>query len=131
MESTENIEDVGGDNRGGQGLHAAHAYRILFAHESLDFRPIEIDDPVPLGRQLLIAAGLSASEDYSLFAILETGDFEDVRLDETFDLRGRGVERFVAFLTDRDFKLTVNDAQITWGKSTITGVVLYELAKPR
>jgi hypothetical protein len=131
METTENIEGVGGGNLEGRGLHAAHAYRVFFAQESLDFRPIEIDDPVPLGRQLLIAAGLSASEDYSLFAILETGDFEDVRLDETFDLRGRGVERFVAFLTDRDFKLTVNDAQITWGKSTITGVVLYELAKPR
>jgi len=66
---------------------------------------------------------------FSLFAVLEAGDFEDVRLDEPFDLRDRGAERFVAFETDRDYKLTLNDHQLAWGKPAINGNTLYALAK--
>jgi hypothetical protein len=44
-------------------------------------------------------------------------------------LRGRGAEKFVAFQSDRDFKLTVNQAQVSWGKPAISGHVLYELAQ--
>ncbi|MCW9238083.1 multiubiquitin domain-containing protein [Klebsiella variicola] len=129
-ENTHSFDDVGEAIREGRELRSASAYRILFALENLTFRAIEVNDPVPLGRQILSASGLRANQDYSLFAIVETGDFEDLRLDEPFDLRGRGAERFVAFQTDRDFKLTVNDSQISWGKPVIPGSVLYELAKP-
>ncbi|HBQ8012204.1 MULTISPECIES: multiubiquitin domain-containing protein [Enterobacteriaceae] len=131
--NTENINDidiVGEAIREGRDLRSARAYQILFAQENLDFRTIEVNDPVPLGRQILIAAGLRANDDFSLFAILETGDFEDLRLDEPFDLRGRGAERFVAFQTDRDFKLTINESQVSWGKPAISGSALYDLAKP-
>ncbi len=124
------IEDVGQAIAERRDLRKARAYRIAFAQENLDFRPVEVDDPLPLGRQILIAGGLNVDGDYSLFAILEGGDFEDMRLDETFDLRGRGAERFVAFKTDRDFKLTVNDAEVSWGKPAISGHALYQLAKP-
>lgn len=103
-------------------------YQIQFALDNLNFRQIEIIDPLPLGRQILAAGGIDARGDYSLFAILPTGDFEDIRLDETFDLRGRGVEQFVAFHTDRDFKLTLDDRQIAWGKPAISGSALYALA---
>lgn len=132
METEKNvdIDNVGDAIREGRGLRAARAYRILFAEENLCFRAIEVSDPVPLGRQILAAAGLNARGDYGLFAILETGDFEDVRLDELFDLRGQGAERFVAFQSDRDYKLTVNDAQVCWGKPAIPGAALYALAKP-
>jgi hypothetical protein len=85
---------------------------------------------VPLGRQLLEAAALDPQDGYSLFAILPSGDFEDVRLNEPFDLRERGAERFVAFQTDRDFKLTLNDDDLRWGKPVISATVLYGLAKP-
>lgn len=132
METEKNvdIDDVGGAIREGRGLRPARAYRILFAQDNLNFRAIEVIDPVPLGRQILAAAGLSARDDYSLFAILEAGEFEDVRLDEPFDLRGHGAERFVAFQTDRDFKLTVNDSHVAWGKPAISGTALYALANP-
>jgi Multiubiquitin len=103
-------------------------YQIQFALDNLNFRDIKIIDPLPLGRQILAAGGIDARGDYSLFAILPTGDFEDIHLDETFDLRGRGVERFVAFHTDRDFKLTLDDSQIAWGKPAISGSTLYTLA---
>jgi hypothetical protein len=124
------VDDVGEAIREGRGLRPARAYRILFAQDNLNLRAIEVNDPVPLGRQILSAAGLNARDDYSLFAILEAGDFEDVRLDEPFDLRGHGAERFVAFQTDRDFKLTINDSQVAWGKPAISGSALYALARP-
>lgn len=124
------IDSVGEAIREGRNLRSAHAYRILFAQENLNFREIDVSDPVPLGRQILTAAGLNAHGDYSLFAILETGDFEDLRLDEQFDLRGQGAERFVAFQSDRDFKLTINDSQVAWGKPAIASTELYSLAKP-
>ena len=122
-------DDLGEALRQGRPLRRARSYRMLFAQGDLDFQPLAVPDPVPLGRQILEAAGLKAETGYSLFGILPSGDFEDVRLDEPFDLRQKGAERFVAFLTDRTFKLTLDDAQIEWGKPVMSGAVLYELAK--
>jgi hypothetical protein len=122
-------DDVGAALREGRALRAADSYRILYAEGDLNFRTLDVADPMPLGRQILTAAGLDPRDDYSIFAILQTGDFEDVRLDEPFDLRGRGAERFVAFQTDRDFKLTLNDHQLAWGKPAINGTSLYILAE--
>lgn len=123
-------DDLGDALREGRALRPARGYRFLLAQGDLDFQSRVVTDPVPLGRQLLEAAGLHPRDGYSLFAISPTGDFEDVLLDEPFDLRGRGAERFVAFLTDRDFKLTLNDGELRWGKPLISGSVLYGLAKP-
>ncbi|PWJ88185.1 multiubiquitin [Mesorhizobium loti] len=123
-------DDVGDALREGRSLRPARGYRFLLAQGDLNFLSRQVSDPVPLGRQLLEAAALDPQDGYSLFAVLPSGDFEDVRLDEPFDLREHGTERFVAFLTDRDFKLTVNDDELRWGKPVISGVVLYGLAKP-
>jgi hypothetical protein len=123
-------EDVAEAVREGRPLRPAKTYRIQFAQDNLDFRALAVDDPVPLGRQILDAAGLEPESGYSLFAILASGDFEDVRLDEPFDLRGRGAERFVAFLTDRDFKFGIKDHELRWGKPVISGRILSALAKP-
>lgn len=123
-------DDVGVARREGRALRPARGYRFLLAEGDLNFQHRQVSDPVPLGRQLLEAAALDSRRGYSLLAILPSGDFEDVRLDEAFDLRERGAERFIAFQTDRDFKLTVNDADLRWGKPVISGAVLYGLAKP-
>ncbi|TYC54638.1 hypothetical protein ETQ85_18320, partial [Zoogloea oleivorans] len=114
----------------GEVAHRPDHYKIQVAQDSLAFVEFVMNDPVPLGRQILAAAGLRTNDDYSLYAILDTGDFEDVRLDEPIDLRRNGVERFVAFHADREFKLTVNGSQVTWGMPIITGSILYELSKP-
>jgi hypothetical protein len=129
METPE-FDDVGDAIREGRALRQCKAYRVLFAVDNIDFRPLAVADPIPLGRQILEAAGLEPERGYSLFAIVENGDFEDVRLDEPFDLRGAGAERFVAFLTDRDFKFEVNSHEERWGKPAISGQVLAALAKP-
>jgi len=122
------FDDLGEALREGRVLRPARGYRIRFAQDDLNFRNLDIADPVPLGRQILTVAGRDPLDGYSLFAILPSGDFEDVRLDEAFDLRERGAERFVAFQTDRDFKLTLNDHQLEWGKPAIGGAALYALA---
>jgi hypothetical protein len=123
-------DDLGDALREGRALRPARGYRFLLAQGDLNFQSRQVSDPVPLGRQLLEAAALDPRDGYSLFAILPSGDFEDVRLNEPFDLRERGAERFVVFLTDRDFKLALNDDELRWGKPVISGTVLYALAKP-
>ena len=128
-ENVLDCDDLGEALREDRPLWRARSYRVLFARGSLEFQPLAVPDPVPLGRQILEAAGLKPEAGYSLFGILPSGDFEDVRLDETFDLREKGAERFIAFLTDRTFKLTLDDAQLEWGEPVMKGAVLYELAK--
>jgi hypothetical protein len=123
-------DDLGDALREGRALRPARGYRFLLAQGDLNFQSRQVSDPVPLGRQLLEAAALDPRDGYSLVAILPSGDFEDVRLNEPFDLRERGAERFIAFLTDRDFKLTLNDDELRWGNPIISGSVLYGLAKP-
>ena len=123
-------DDLGNALREGRALRPARGYRFLLAQGDLNFQSRVVSDPVPLGRQLLEAAALDPRDGYSLIAILPSGDFEDVRLNEPFDLRERGAERFIAFQTDRDFKLTLNDHELLWGKPVISGTVLYGLAKP-
>ena len=88
-----------------------------------------IADPVPLGRQILAATGVESKDEYSLFALLPNGDFEDVRLDEAFDLRARGVERFIYFRADRIFKFVIENRQLYWGRHSISGAALIELAE--
>jgi hypothetical protein len=124
------VEDVGEALREKRPLRHARNYRLLLANGNLDFQSVTVTDPVPTGRQILAGAGLDPRQGFSLFAILASGDFEDVRHDETFDLRERGAERFIAFLSDRDFKLTVNGAELRWGYPVISGAVLTRLAKP-
>jgi hypothetical protein len=131
--STEKLldyDDLGDALREGRALRPARGYRFLLSQGDLNFQHRQVSDPVPLGRQLLEAGALDPRDGYSLFAILPSGDFEDVRLNEPFDLRERGAERFVAFLTDRDFKLILKDDELRWGKPVISGTVLYGLAKP-
>ncbi len=99
-------------------IRKEHAAEL--ALDGVTFQPINLDDPVPLGRQYLAAAKLKPPEAFSLYAILESGDFEDVRLDEPFDLRAKGVERFVAFTGDRVFRFFANDREVKWGPGAIS-----------
>jgi hypothetical protein len=112
----------------GQPLRAAPTFRIAISDETLHFQEIRLTDPVPLGRQILEAGRVRPVEEFSLFALLANGDFEDVRLDEQFDLRAPGVERFVYFRTDRTFKFTIDNRQLDWGKPVISGKIVRQLA---
>ncbi len=122
------LEEVSTAIREGRCLRPAHLYRIVVLDENLAERHADLTDPIPTGRQILQAAGIRQVADYSIYAILPLGEFEDLRLDETYDLRGRGAERFVIFQTDRAFKFTIDDRQFDWGKPIISGKVLKTLA---
>lgn len=105
-------------------------YRVAFAFENLQFKDLVLSDPVPLGQQILAEAGLHPDEQFSLFAILPGGDFEDLRPREPHDLRRRGIERFVAFRTGELFPFFIGEARIVWGRDHIDGADLYTLAQP-
>lgn len=122
------VEDVGAAIREGRPLNPAHFYSIIVADEQLSERHLQLSDPVPTGRQILIAAGVRQVDEYSIYAILPSGEFEDLRLDETYDLRERGAEKFIIFHTDRSFKFSIDDKPMEWGKPAISGKVLKTLA---
>ncbi|MEG3087432.1 multiubiquitin domain-containing protein [Sphingomonas sp. PB4P5] len=103
-------------------------YEIEIAEADLAFRKIRLRSANPTGREILASGGFEAGGDVALFAILTDGNFEDIRLDEAFEIHRAGVERFVAFQSDRSFRLMISGAQIDWGKPTISGKVLAQLA---
>ena len=103
-------------------------YRVSLAVDSVDFHPLILDDPVPLGRQILKKAGINDIDRHSLFVITTEGDFEDVRADEEVDLRDRAAFRFIAFSTDPLYRVKLNEARIVWGRSFIPEAVLRTLA---
>jgi hypothetical protein len=122
-------EDVGGALREGRPLRLARVYCVQYAQDNLNFRALDLTEAAPLGRQILEAAGAKPIEDFSLFAILPNGEFEEVLLDQPFDLRKRGAERFVGFDTDRLYKRTLDGRQYEWGKPAIPGTALYKLGE--
>lgn len=122
------IEDIADALRDDRPLRTARGYRIRFALDSVAFAPLVLTDPVPLGRQVLEVAGANPIEAHSLFFLEPNGDFEDVRLDEPIDLRERGAERFIAFSTDRLFRLSLDRRQIVWGLPGIPEAALRTLA---
>lgn len=126
----ENVESgVGGALRDdGVELNRAAAYRLLFGDNGLDFRPLSLEDPVPIGRQILELAGIREVEQYALVGLLTDGAMEDIRLDERYDLRGRGVERVVAFRTDLLYRAFLQGRDMLWGRKDIKGEELYALA---
>ncbi|MBY3027360.1 hypothetical protein HA464_32355 (plasmid) [Rhizobium leguminosarum bv. trifolii] len=107
---------------------ANNTFHIRFTTDGIAFRDASVGDPIPVGSQLLSAAGIRDVENYCLFAILPNGEFEDIRLDETFDLRTKGVETFAYFETDRSFNFTIENRQMSWGKNLISGKTLRNLA---
>lgn len=121
------FDDVAEAVRDGRPLRPARRYRVRFALDDLAFRTVHVGHGMPTGGQILEADDLVPDETYSLFAILQTGEFEEVPLDVPFHLQERGAERFVAFRTDRLFKLSLNHRQVQWGRPEIAGAMLYDL----
>lgn len=94
----------------------------------LNFQRFQTEDPLPVGRQILGWAALAPADAYSLVAILPSGNFESLPLDEPCDLRAKGVERFIAFKTDRLFRLRLVQAELLWGAPQVPAQVLRQLA---
>ncbi|AFO92754.1 hypothetical protein D1822_15270 [Phaeobacter inhibens] len=104
-------------------------FPVLIADEDLNFKKHVFDDPKVLGRQLIEAAGGRPVDEHVAIAILDNGDFEDIRLDESYDLRDRGAEKVLVARSDRSFKFKIDDADLEWPRACISGFVLRKLAK--
>src|SRR5690348_6119342 len=95
---------------------------LRVAHEGFDSEPATIDDPVPTGAQLLHAAGRHPAADHLIFQLLPDGALEEIRPEETVDLRAPGCERFITFRSDRSFRLHVDEQARDWGLRAVTGL---------
>ena len=63
-----------------------------------------------------------------MFQMLKNGLLEELRLDETTDLRAHGVERFLVFQNDRSFRFELDGRVFEWGGTQISGFTLKKLA---
>jgi len=122
-------DDLAAAIREGRPLRPNASYRVMIGDEQLNFVPAVFDDPVPLGRQFISAIGGKPVEEFAAVAVLANGDFEDIRLDEGYDLRGRGAEKVLVFRTDRSFKFKIDQRNLEWPRASISGFVLRKLAE--
>jgi hypothetical protein len=105
-------------------------FRVQFGDERLEYRDAEIEDPVPTGRQLLELANALPVKEHIAFHVLENGLLEELRDDETVDLRkSSGVERFLIFRSDRTFRFELDDRRYDWGAPAISREALLKLAR--
>tara|TARA_R110002096_G_scaffold318039_2_gene512494 strand:+ start:6459 stop:7154 length:696 start_codon:yes stop_codon:yes gene_type:complete len=103
-------------------------YKVFIGDEELNFQSKTFNDPLVLGRQIIEAVEARPVEEHAAVAILQNGDFEDIRLDEQHDLSKRGVEKFLVFRSDRSFKFKIDDKDLEWPRACISGFVLKKLA---
>lgn len=104
-------------------------FRVLIGDEKLNFKAHVFDDPKILGREIIETNGSHPIDEHVAIAILPNGDFEGLRLDEKYDLRGRGAEKVIVARTDRSFKLKIDDKDLEWPHACISGFVLRKLAE--
>jgi Multiubiquitin len=100
------------------------AYQI-----KLDENSLTVDDPIITGQQLLDLAGKHPTDQRLVYQLLQNGQLEGIRPDETVDLRKPGIEKFLTFDTDRTFFFTLDGQKFEWPAPNITGRKLKDLAK--
>lgn len=117
-------ENIALSRREGRPLRPADHYLIQVLDPNWHGRLIEIDDPVPTGRQILNAVGKTPAEQHLLLLIDDKGVLEEVNLDEQVDVYQRGVEQFIAFDSDRLFYVALNGQRFPWGEANIREEIL-------
>lgn len=123
------IEDIEECARSGRMPREGARYKIMIGDEQFDYQPAILDDPCPTGRQILDSAKLRPAEEFILLQMLFDGMLEELRHDETTDLRAKGVERFLYFRNDRSFRLQLDGRIFEWGAALISGATLKKLAE--
>lgn len=103
-------------------------YDLAVGNGKLEFQTVQFTDPAPDAGQILDKAGHEPPDAYAVIALLPNGATEDLRPNEPFDLRGRGVEKVLVFETDRLFRFELNRRLLVWGERYISGRILKLLA---
>ncbi|UQG60869.1 multiubiquitin domain-containing protein [Marinobacter sp. M3C] len=86
-------ENIALSRHEGRPMRPADRYLIQVLDPNWQGNLVEIDDPVPTGRQILTAAGKNPVEHHLLLLLDDKGVLEEVNLDETVDVYHRGVEQ--------------------------------------
>lgn len=129
-ESGENAShNAAGRAPGAHDGQAPDRYQILFADERLEYRSATIDDPIVTGRQLITASGNEPVDEFVILQVLPTGDLEELRLNESTDLRRPGSERFIVVKSDRTFRLVIGDERQEWPAPLINGRTLKRIGQ--
>lgn len=119
---------TGDDRIPTEDVGAAIRHTINVADQTLTYRQVGIDDLTPTGAQLAIAAGFKSVDGVSVLQVLASGDLEDVRPNETVDLR-REAGRFVIVESDRAYRLTIEGQRFDWPCSIVSGGLLRKLGQ--
>jgi hypothetical protein len=106
-------------------------FKLQIAGPDLAFNAFQTADPLPTGRDLVELARLHPIEAYVVLQLLPSGDLEDLRPNETVDLRTSGIERFVIAHSDRTFRLVLVDKTLEWPASPINGITLKRLGNQK
>lgn len=122
------IEDVAAALAAGRQVSDHGPYKLQIGNENLEYRPLVISDPVPTGRQVLEEAGFRPVDDYLLYQALTNGHLVLLNPDSTTDLREAGIEKFLAFKSDRSFRFFIDGEAQDWGAQRISGRTLKQLA---
>ncbi|PBJ21582.1 hypothetical protein BSG18_30120 [Pseudomonas ogarae] len=123
---TTSQQDVQNSN---DSKHGARGFEIQIGNEELSFHSAFIEDPVPTGRQIIDLGDFRPALDYQVFQVLKNGLMENIRPDETVDLRATEIEKFLIFRSDGSFRFELDGDEFQWGARLITGLTLKKLAK--
>ena len=102
-------------------------YLVEIGNERLEYHQAAINDPVPTGLQILDAAHARPADEHLVFQVLKNGLLEELRPDETTDLRTKGIEKFLVFRNDRSFRFELDGRWFEWGGTYISGLTLKKL----
>ncbi|QXH95736.1 multiubiquitin domain-containing protein [Pseudomonas ogarae] len=122
------VEDVSAAVLAGREVREHGPYKIQVGNEGLEYQSLVISDPVPTGQQILEVAGLRPMDEHLLFQMYANGHLELLSPSETTDLRQAGVEKFLAFKSDRSFRFFIDGRSHDWGGQRISGRTLKQLA---
>lgn len=122
------IEDVAAALAAGRQVRDHGPYKIQIGNENLEYRPLVITDPVPTGRQVLEEAGFRPVDEYLLYQLLTNGHLDLLSPGGTTDLRLAGIEKFLAFKSDRSYRFFIDGQAQDWGAQRISGRTLKQLA---
>tara|TARA_R110002167_G_scaffold281713_4_gene487021 strand:+ start:551 stop:1684 length:1134 start_codon:yes stop_codon:yes gene_type:complete len=119
---------TGNDRVPAENAGAIYHRTIEVADQTLNYRQVRINDLTPTGSQLAIAAGFKSVDGISVLQVLETGDLEDVRPNETVDLR-KVAGRFVIVESDRAYRFTIDGQRFDWPCRIVSGGLLSKLGQ--
>lgn len=105
----------------------AAQFKIEIAGADLDFHATNISDPKPTGRQIAQASGAGNPDELIVLQQLENLGLEELRPDETTNLRGAGAERFVVVKSDRTYRFVVEGLKIEWPLAKPTALIVKKL----